>query len=340
MNRENVMIAGIGGASLGTEIAKCLRLPKRYYVNGCDISETAYGLYSSDFDQTFRIEKQNYIENVINACKKSNSRWLIPGGEQPLRLLSSSVDLLSDNGIHLVSNDFRVVNIFSEKQKTFERLKELGFRIPRTEPAENENALSSVGFPCVIKPSIDSGGSVFVFLAQDINEAEVYIHYLRANGYQPLVQEYIDCQEGEFTIGVLSFPDKTIYGSIALRRSLDAKLSLMHRGPAGIISSGYSQGYIGSFPKIQETAEAIAKAISSCGPINIQGRVRDGELYPFEINPRFSASTYLRALAGFNEIDILLRYLISGEILEKPNIQYGWYLRSLTEQHINEEALK
>jgi carbamoyl-phosphate synthase large subunit len=340
MNKEKVMIAGIGGASLGTEMAKCLRLAGRYYVHGCDISETAYGLYSADFDQTFRVEKENYVGNVINACHASNSRWLIPGGEQPLRLLSSAMDLLSGNGIHLVANDSSIVNVFSEKQMTFEKLKELGFCIPKTEPADKNNALASIGFPCIIKPSIDSGGSVFVFLAQDINEAEVYIHYLRVNGYKPLIQEYIDCTEGEFTIGVLSLPDKTVYGSIALRRSLDAKLSLMHRGPAGIISSGYSQGYIGNFPKLQHTAEAIAKAISSRGPINIQGRVRDGELYPFEINPRFSASTYLRALAGFNEIDILLHYLISGKIPKKINIRCGWYLRSLTEQHVNEKALK
>lgn len=76
------------------------------------------------------------------------------------------------------------------------------------------------------------------------------------------------------------------------------------------------------------------------GPINIQGRVRSGVLMPFEINPRFSASTYLRALAGFNEIDMLLGYLITGELPSPISIKPGWYLRSLTEDYVTKEAVK
>ena len=80
--------------------------------------------------------------------------------------------------------------------------------------------------------------------------------------------------------------------------------------------------------------------IQSRGPINIQGRVRDGVLMPFEINPRFSASAYLRALAGFNEIDILLSYLISGELSVSKSVKHGWYLRSLTETFVAKELVK
>src|SRR5690606_33397281 len=105
------------------------------------------------------------------------------------------------------------------------------------------------------------------------------------------------------------------------------------------ISSGYSQGYISEFPELCDQAEKIARLIQSRGPINIQGRVRNGVLLPFEINPRFSASTYLRALAGFNEIDILLSYLISGTLHRSKTIKSGWYLRSLTENYISNEDL-
>ena len=117
----------------------------------------------------------------------------------------------------------------------------------------------------------------------------------------------------------------------ALRRALDAKLSVAYRGRGGVISSGYSQGYIDQFPNLCDQAERIAVAIGSQGPINIQARVRDGVLLPFEINPRFSASTYLRTMAGFNEIDILIKYRASGIRPNRPSIRRGWYLRSLTE---------
>jgi carbamoyl-phosphate synthase large subunit len=40
-----VLVAGIGGASLGTEILKALQLAGRYELFGCDISPMAFGHY-------------------------------------------------------------------------------------------------------------------------------------------------------------------------------------------------------------------------------------------------------------------------------------------------------
>ncbi len=46
--RPRILVAGIGGASLGTEILKCLRDAGTYEVFGCDISEHAYGHYQEE----------------------------------------------------------------------------------------------------------------------------------------------------------------------------------------------------------------------------------------------------------------------------------------------------
>ena len=108
----------------------------------------------------------------------------------------------------------------------------------------------------------------------------------------------------------------------------------MSRGRGGIISSGYSQGYIGDFPAIRAQAESIATAVGSRGAINIQGRLRNGELIPFEINPRLSASTYLRAMAGFNEVDVLLQHQAFDAQVTPTTLREGWYLRSLTERYV------
>ena len=141
-------------------------------------------------------------------------------------------------------------------------------------------------------------------------------------------------------LGVVSLPDQRVVSSIALRRELTAKLSVAYRGRGGVVSSGYSQGHIDEYPDLCRQAEHIARAIGSGGPINIQARVRDGVLYPFEINPRFSASTYLRALAGVNEVDILLRYMAFDEVPEKTVVRPGWYLRSLSETYVPDGDLK
>ena len=121
-----------------------------------------------------------------------------------------------------------------------------------------------------------------------------------------------------------------------LFRSFNSKLSISQNNKLGLISSGYSQGLIKEFPELEKQARLIAMTIKSTGPINIQARVRNGVLIPFEINPRFSASTYLRALAGINEIDFLLRFFIKGENEFIYKLKPGYYLRSFTETYVPE----
>jgi carbamoyl-phosphate synthase large subunit len=125
-----------------------------------------------------------------------------------------------------------------------------------------------------------------------------------------------------------------------MKRLFECKLSIHSRSPLGTISSPYSQGLISPFESYRRAAEQIATKIGSVGPLNIQGRVKDGVLMPFEINPRFSGSTYLRALAGFNEIDLFLRYMIDGTVEVPFRYRYGYYFRSLSEVFVKEEDLK
>lgn len=334
------MVAGVGGASLGTEILKCLTLAGRYEVYGCDVSPAAYGIYAQGFTRTFLVKREAYVSSVVDACHKVGARWVVPGGEQPMILLGAAIEELADAEISLVGNDKQTISIYSNKADAFKKLAHLGIPIPRTAEVKGEDTVEWVRTPCIVKPATGTGGSVMVFFATTVDEAMVYAEFIRRSGQVPLAQEYIDVDEGEFTIGVLSFLDGKIAGSVAMRRSLDSKLSVLSRSRGGLISSGYSQGFIGSFPDIRKQAESIAKAIGSRGPINIQGRVRHGQLIPFEINPRFSASTYLRALAGFNEIDIYMRNLAAGELPGKVPIREGWYLRSLTEQFVAPEDIK
>lgn len=251
-------------------------------------------------------------------------------------LLGAADEELKKNGITLLANHPDVIHDFSDKAKAFEILKEKGFPIPKTTRVRSSTDIEYVSLPCIIKPATGSGGSVMVFFATDAEEALIYADYIKRLGSDPIAQEYIDENRGEFTIGVLSWPDGSIAGSIALKRSLDAKLSVAMRSRGGVISSGYSQGYIGDFADIRKQAEAIALAIGSRGPINVQGRInREGVLVPFEINPRFSASSYLRAMAGFNEVHLFLQRIAHNAKDAHFHLREGWYLRSLTENYVS-----
>jgi carbamoyl-phosphate synthase large subunit len=335
MNQKpNILVAGIAGASLGTEVAKCLHKSGKYKVFGCDISDLAYGHFTSLFEKTFVADPENYTDSIIEICKNNGIEIIIPGGEAPMSILAANNVKLKNQNIKLASNSSSIIETFSDKKRTFEKLKEIGCVIPRTIEVMNESDLDQMTFPCIIKPSTGTGGSDSVFLGANKEECMVYVELLRRNGRKIIVQEYIPLDEGEFTIGVLSLSDAAVVGCVVMKRLFNSKLSVAYKSKYGMISSGYSQGQIGDFPDLEKEAIRIATAVGSIGPLNIQARVMNGKLIPFEINPRFSASTYLRAMAGFNEIDFYLEHMLSGKTEFKHSIKYGHYLRSFEEVYV------
>jgi carbamoyl-phosphate synthase large subunit len=338
--KTRVLIAGIGGASLGTEMLKSLLLEANsYQIIGCDISPFAYGHYDNALEKSYRVDEDNYIQSLLEISRHESIDCILPGGERPLALLSQECERFKDHGIHILANNQFVTDSFSNKGKTFALLKNIGIETPVTLSPKCSEDLDPMTYPCVVKPATGTGGSDSVFLATDRAETETYIQYLKINNKLPIVQEYISSDEGEFTIGVLSNLNSEIIGSIAMKRLFHTKLSVSSKTNHGLISSGYSQGLIDNFPQLCEIAEKIAIGVQSQGPINIQGRVRNGMLIPFEINPRFSASTYLRALAGFNEIHYYIQNVL-GRVLPKPILSKpGYYLRSLNEQYIPAENI-
>lgn len=336
MNSElRVMIAGIAGASLGTEILKCLMLAGGYTIFGCDISPLAYGHYVEEFEQTFLVDRANYVDSVLDVCRQARCDFVIPGGEEPMILLAQAKPAFDAEGVRVAMNSHELVKLLSNKLTCFELLSELGFRVPVTRSVTNQEDLNGIPFPCMIKPATGSGGSVFAFIAGCEVEALRYIEYLIRNDQTPVIQEYVPIDEGEFSIGVLSLLDGSVAGSVALRKVFASKLSITMRGKDGLITSPYSQGFIDEFPEVRTQAQRIAVAIRSRGPINIQGRIRDGIFVPFEINPRFSGGMYLRAMAGFNDVDAFLQYLATGDCpLPQGPVRTGYYLRSLTETFV------
>jgi carbamoyl-phosphate synthase large subunit len=340
MKKIRVLIAGIGGASLGTEIAKCLSVTTCYTVFGCDISPLAFGHYYENLKETFIANSNDYVPSVIEICRKNEIPYIIPGGEAPLYLLNAAILSLQKEGLRLVSNTSKLVADFADKHLCFEILQKLGVPIPLTIFPQKEEDLDRMTYPCVVKPATGSGGSDFVFIAKDKEETEIYIEYLLRNARKPLLQEYIPTDEGEMSFGVLSLPGKEVVGSIALKRFFTAKLSIHAKTDVGIISSPYSQGLIDEFYDLRRQAEHIALAIGSEGPLNIQGRIRQGQLIPFEINPRFSGSDFVRAMAGFNQPHIFLHYLATGKVLKPGSYRYGYYLRSLSEVYVHPDKVK
>ena len=127
------MIAGIAGASLGTEILKCLMLTKHYTVFGCDISPMAYGHYQEGFEETFVVSRDSYIDSVLEACRMARCDCIVPGGEEPMILLAGAKATFEAEAIRIAINSPELITLISNKATCFEALAELGFKVPKRE---------------------------------------------------------------------------------------------------------------------------------------------------------------------------------------------------------------
>ena len=69
--------------------------------------------------------------------------------------------------------------------------------------------------------------------------------------------------------------------------------------------------------------------------MNIQCRFVGGRVKVFEINPRFSGTTSIRAMVGYNEPDVLMRKHIFGEDIPVDfEYEEAVILRSLSEARV------
>jgi carbamoyl-phosphate synthase large subunit len=290
------------------------------------------------------VDATDYVPSVLDVCRRRELSVIVAGAEGAMTELNVSAEQIASAGVTVVGNSPEVVRLCSDKAILFDRLRGTGVvEVPWTAAVASVDelpALEDLPHTCIVKPATGGGGSSSVFLATSASEVETYVHLLTSLGRRAVIQEYIPEDEGEFTIGVLSLPDGSVAGSIALRRLFHAKLSVLSRSSTGLISSGYSQGLIADFPNLCVQAERLAVSLGSVGPLNVQARVRNGALITFEINPRFSASTYLRSLAGFNEVDALLRSVLFGEKPELTFSRPGYYLRTLSEIYVPLEQVK
>lgn len=338
-----VLIAGVGGGGYGLEIMKSLRLSSlSCVIYACDMSKNALGLYIADKAYIIpSARSSNYLKVLLKICLKERIQVLIPGSDHDLARISENRSVFTDQGIFIPINSKEVINLGLDKMMTMESLKVKGFHVPKTILINSLKQVLTIDFmPVIIKP-LTGGGSGNVFIAQDKTEMKFFCQYLINNGQKPLVQEYIGSGNDEYTVGVLSDQEGVVLCAVGIRRHIFSGLSNRLRIQSRkknemlVVSSGISQGEIIRDRHILDQCKRIAIAVQSRGPLNIQCRVVRKKVYVFEINPRLSGTTYIRALAGINEPDILIRkYVLKEKILKPLLLRYGHVLRGLVEEFI------
>ncbi|MBF0627493.1 MAG: ATP-grasp domain-containing protein [Magnetococcales bacterium] len=310
--RTTVMVTGVGGRSVGHQILHALSLvTPAYRIVATDMDPFSFGLYLGDSRHLLPGARDvGYLPAVLEIIKKEGVQALIPGTEPETWVLTQHQAQLAAHGCVLIAHPHELVALCQDKLRLQHWLETHDIDTPITVTAsEWPQLVRDTGFPIIGKPMTGSGGSRNVAI---LDSAAEVAEWLRIVGEEnALFQEYVGDLDSEYTVGVLTDKEGRLVDSIVLHRKL-VGISLAQtrliRGKLYGFSTGYSQGFVVRHPRLQAALEHLACAIGARGPLNIQCRIdSDDKIKIFEVHPRFSGTTSIRADVGFNEPDLMIR---------------------------------
>ena len=306
MSRETVLVTSTGSI-IAQGIIKSLNLaneekdnPVKYQIIGADMSPDAPGLYRADEGILIPpASSADYIDYLINLCRKREVKAIFVGSDDELLTVArAQTQIERESAVKALVGPIDLISKARDKWETFEfcKINDLPHAASAL-PSDREEFAREFGFPLVVKPR-EGYGSVHFNIAKNKEEIDFSIQAIENAGWHAVIQEFLAGEE--FTTGItVDTTGKKIMSSISIKK---------------IIKYGQTyKAFVDDFALIRESAEKFASKLGARGAINIQAKLQGDKPVIFEVNPRFSASCSIRAVAGINEPDIVFRNTILKE---------------------------
>lgn len=261
-----------------------------------DCSETAPAIYFADRKAILpRINEDNYIDEIINVCKREGIRLVIPTIDTDLLLLSEERERIeSESGAVVLISSTDVISICRDKINTQKFLEENEFKIPKMY-SEEELDSGEIEFPLFIKPKSGSS-SINTFKVNNIEELATYRSLIK----EPIVQDFMEGKE--FTIDVFLDFDGNL-------------ITVVPRFRMATRSGEISKGKIIKDREIIEDIKRLVEVLKPIGHITVQLMKTNKGIEYIEINPRFGGGAPMSIQSGADSCENLYR-LLMGENLE------------------------
>ncbi len=308
------------GAVLGQGIIKSLKSASRdYEVLAYDPDPRSPGLYWGDASGLLPMANDPEYKPAVEAMlEREKPSAVLVGTDVELELFAENrAEWEQRFNTHIVVSSPEIIRIADDKLLTARWLEKNGLPFPKSVPGEDAAAIDAlvadIGFPLIVKPRI---GARAVGVSMVNNRAELDAALNGRDGL--VVQQWAGPDDQEYTAGALCF-DGEVKASIVLRRDLR--------------DGNTFRAYADDYPECADYVRDLAQALQPYGPANFQfRRGSDGVFRLFEINARYSGTTPMRGLLGFNEVDMVLRKLLFGEEIKQPPLTKGTVVRFLEEQ--------
>lgn len=320
------LVTGVGD-TVGQAVVKAARAARHpVRIVGTDADPWAAGF--SWVDVAARLPRCDdadaYLSGLVALCRREGVQLVLPGSEPELLLLADNADLVRRaTGAALVAGRPELLRTALDKWETCRFLAAHGLRHPAFARLEDVDEvgrlLDEVGLPLLAKPRRGSGSrGVVIVRSQDDIESTRHL------GVPFVLQELLGSADEEYSVETWTCQDGSLVGPVSYRREQ--------------LSAGdtYS-ARVGTHPEVEAEGRAVAAALGSAGPCNVQLRMTDRGPVTFEINPRFSGGVAMRAHFGFNEVEMAVGERVLARPVPRPTLTSGHVRRFWGELYRDDE---
>lgn len=313
----NILILSAGTRNKIVEYFK-RELKGQGKVIATDCSNLAPAIYEADkYYIVPRITDENYIDIILDICKKEKINTLISLIDPELSLIAKNIRLFKEIGVNPIISDYDKVEMCFDKYEMYKFLIDNNFRTPRSYINKEkfikglENG--DITFPVFVKPV---RGSASININKISNKEELEVVWKQADNL--IIQEFMDGQEygADVYIDMISNEPVTIFTKKKIKmRAGETDKSVSFKDK-----------------KLFDLIKKFVKRVGFKGIIDIDIFEINGEYYISEVNPRFGGG-YPHAYECEVNVPKMIINNISGRINEE---QIGTYKENIYMMKYNE----
>lgn len=301
------------GSGVGESVINSCRLSNLPLKTvGLGTNPFAYGAYACDaMDYTPTIYASDFVDELIKKCIEHKIDFLIPGRDDEAHIYSQNKTKFEKSGIKTLAASEDMIALCRDKERMSLELNPIAdvfVKCFHKETVLDAIAEGEVSFPLIAKPR-----SGFASKGVEIIQSEEDFHLITENH---ILQELAVPVEGDpnydFFISEISKNRNPQVAEISIQLVIGKNGELLGKmATYNKLSSGIPIEILPyEDPLIWETVDRLLPEFLNrglVGPLNIQGRMTKRGLKVFEMNPRFTGITGLRALMGFNEVEACIK---------------------------------
>jgi nucleoside-diphosphate-sugar epimerase len=314
-SNANKVIIGISciGSGVGQSIINSINLSRLPFTTiGFGTNPFAFGAYDCDrYDYTMNIHDDGFIDNLIQKCLEHKVDLIIPGMDDEALLYAKNMKKFQEAGIMALCAGEELIAICRDKERMSNELNCIADVFVKSFSKitlYDDIEVGKVQFPFIAKPrggfasrgiEIIRNHDDLVKISEDHIVQELAIPLKDDPNYAFYMSQIAmnrNPQVAEISIQLVYSPESTLMGRMFSYNKLNNGV------PIEIVPC--ENDYIWSI--VDEITPTLIK-MGLKGPLNLQGRMTEHGLKLFEMNPRFTGITGLRALMGFNEVEASIK---------------------------------